>query len=44
MEFEQIRETLKKIGLGHNESKIYLTLLKIGPSMAGKVAKDKRIS
>jgi sugar-specific transcriptional regulator TrmB len=43
MEFEQIRETLKQIGLGHNESKIYLTLLKIGPSMAGKVAKESNI-
>jgi len=43
MEFVQIRETLKKIGLGHNESKIYLTLLNIGPSMAGKVAKESNI-
>jgi HTH-type transcriptional regulator, sugar sensing transcriptional regulator len=43
MEFEQIRETLKRIGLGHNESKIYLTLLKIGPSMAGKIAKESNI-
>jgi len=43
MDFEQIRETLKKIGLGHNESKIYLTLLKLGPSMAGKIAKESNI-
>jgi len=43
MDFEQIRETLKKIGLGHNESKIYLTLLKEGPSMAGKIAKEANI-
>jgi HTH-type transcriptional regulator, sugar sensing transcriptional regulator len=43
MQFESIRETLKKVGLGHNESKIYLTLIKIGPSMAGKVAKDANI-
>ena len=43
MQFEEIRETLKKIGLGHNESKIYLTLLKLGPSMAGKVAKEANI-
>ena len=42
-DFESIRETLKKIGLGHNESKIYLTLLKLGPSMAGKVAKESNI-
>lgn len=43
MDFEQIRETLKKIGLGHNESKIYLMLLKLGPSMAGKIAKEANI-
>lgn len=43
MEFEKIRETLKKIGLGHNESKIYITLLKLGPSMAGKIAKESNI-
>jgi len=43
MDFEQIRETLKRIGLGHNESKIYLILLKIGPSMAGKIAKESNI-
>lgn len=43
MDFEQIRETLKRIGLGHNESKIYITLIKAGPSMAGKIAKDSNI-
>ncbi len=43
MDFEQIRETLKKVGLGHNESKIYITLIKLGPSMAGKIAKESSI-
>ena len=43
MNFEQTREILKKIGLGHNESKIYLTLIKLGPSMAGKIAKEGNI-
>jgi len=43
MEFEEVRETLKQIGLGHNESKIYLTLIKLGPSMAGKIAKEANI-
>lgn len=43
MDFEQIRETLKKVGLGHNESKIYLILIKLGPSMAGKIAKESNI-
>lgn len=43
MDFENIRETLKEIGLRHNESKIYLILLKLGPSMAGKIAKESNI-
>jgi sugar-specific transcriptional regulator TrmB len=43
MDFEQIRETLKNIGLGHNESKIYLTLIKLGPNMAGRIAKESNI-
>ena len=43
MGFENIRETLKKIGLGHNESKIYIALLKLGSSMAGKIAKEANI-
>ena len=43
MNFEEIRETLKQIGLGHNESKIYLTLIKSGPSMAGRIAKEANI-
>jgi sugar-specific transcriptional regulator TrmB len=43
MSFEEIRETLKQIGLGHNESKIYLTLLKLGPSTAGRIAKEANI-
>jgi len=43
MQFEKIRETLKQIGLGHNESKIYLTLLKLGSSMAGKIAKEANV-
>jgi sugar-specific transcriptional regulator TrmB len=43
MQFEQIRETLKQIGLGHNESKIYITLIKLGPSMAGRIAKEANI-
>jgi len=43
MSFESIRETLKQIGFGHNESKVYLTLLKLGPSMAGRLAKEANI-
>lgn len=33
------REVLEKIGLTKNESKVYLTLLELGPSLAGKIAK-----
>tara|TARA_Y100000310_G_scaffold325742_1_gene389707 strand:+ start:5365 stop:6111 length:747 start_codon:yes stop_codon:yes gene_type:complete len=43
MPFEDTRETLKQIGLGHNESKIYITLVKLGPSLAGKLAKEANI-
>ena len=43
MGFEETRETLKQIGLGHNESKVYLTLIKLGPSLAGKIAKEANI-
>ena len=43
MDFEQIREILKEIGLGHNQSKVYLTLVKLGPNMAGKIAKESNI-
>ncbi len=43
MDFEKLRETLKQAGLGHNESKIYLILLRLGPSMAGKIAKEANI-
>jgi len=43
MQFENIREKLKLIGLGHNESKIYLVLIKLGPSMAGRIAKEANI-
>ena len=43
MDFEQIREILKQVGLGHNESKIYLTLIKLGPNMAGRIAKESNI-
>jgi sugar-specific transcriptional regulator TrmB len=43
MALEDIKERLKQAGLGHNESKIYLTLLSLGPCMAGKIAKEANI-
>ena len=40
MEYEKLKEVLEKFGLSHNETKAYLTLLRIGGSMAGKIAKE----
>jgi HTH-type transcriptional regulator, sugar sensing transcriptional regulator len=34
---------LENLGLSHNESKVYLTLLKLGLSTAGEVAKESKI-
>ncbi|MFC1685735.1 TrmB family transcriptional regulator [Nanoarchaeota archaeon] len=43
MEYENIRLILEKYGLSHNEAKIYLTLLRLGQEMAGKIAKEAMI-
>lgn len=40
MDYENILLTLEKYGLSHNEAKIYLTLLRTGNAMAGKIAKE----
>lgn len=37
-------EVLKKVGLNTNEAKIYLTLLELGPSLAGKISKKSGIN
>ena len=34
----EIENSLKQIGLTDNEIKVYLTLLKIGPSIVSKIA------
>src|SRR3989344_3175847 len=34
---------LEKLGFSVNESKVYLTLLKLGPSLAGKIAKEANL-
>jgi sugar-specific transcriptional regulator TrmB len=44
MTHEEIRETLKRIGLSSNEAKVYLILLKIGSSKAGKISKETQIN
>jgi len=44
MSFEELRETLKRIGFSSNEAKVYLTLLKIGSSKAGKISKETHIN
>ena len=38
-----IQETLKKIGLTTNEIKVYLTLLDLGSSLAGAIAKKANL-
>ena len=38
--YEELKAALERFGLSHNESKVYLTLLKIGSAMAGKIAKE----
>lgn len=37
-------EALQKVGLNANESKIYLTLLELGPSLAGKISEKSKIN
>ncbi|MBW2991331.1 hypothetical protein KY348_06555 [Candidatus Woesearchaeota archaeon] len=36
-------EILIELGLNHNEAKVYLALIKLGPSMAGKVAEVSKV-
>ena len=38
-----VRPTLERIGLSPNEVKIYLTLLRLGASKAGKIAKEAQV-
>ena len=40
MTYEELRGALERFGLSSNESKVYLTLLKLGSAMAGKIAKE----
>jgi sugar-specific transcriptional regulator TrmB len=40
MEYDQLRSALERYGLSQNESKVYLTLLRIGSAMAGKISKE----
>ena len=40
---ESYEETLEKIGLSRNESKVFLALLELGPSPIGKIATGSRI-
>lgn len=43
MSYEELRITLEKYGLSHNEAKVYLTLLSLGSAMAGKISKEAMI-
>lgn len=40
MKYEELKTALERFGLSNNETKIYLTLLKLGSAMAGKIAKE----
>ncbi|MEM4641300.1 MAG: helix-turn-helix domain-containing protein [Candidatus Pacearchaeota archaeon] len=40
MSYEEIKAALERFGLSSNEAKVYLTLLKLGSAMAGKIAKE----
>jgi sugar-specific transcriptional regulator TrmB len=44
MSFEELVDTLKRIGLSYNESKVYLTLLRIGSSKAGRISKETHVN
>lgn len=37
-------ETLEKIGLSQNEAKVYLALLELGPSLAGKITEKSKVN
>ena len=39
-EYEEIKAVLERVGLSHNETKVYVTLLRLGSAMAGKIAKE----
>ncbi|MCK5474166.1 MAG: helix-turn-helix domain-containing protein [Candidatus Aenigmarchaeota archaeon] len=41
---DEIKSTLKKMGLSDNETKIYFTLLELGSSKAGRLSKESRIN
>lgn len=41
---EDVLETLKRIGLSSNEAKVYLSLLRIGSSKAGRISKETNIN
>lgn len=38
-----IQKTLEKVGLNPNEAKVYLALLELGPSLAGKITEKSKV-
>jgi sugar-specific transcriptional regulator TrmB len=44
MQISELKETLKWIGLTGNEAKIYLAMLRLGSSKAGKIAKESQLN
>jgi sugar-specific transcriptional regulator TrmB len=44
MTLAELKETLERIGLSSSETKVYLNLLRIGSSKAGKISKECQIN
>lgn len=44
MEAQEIKETLKEVGLGNEEIEVYLTMLKCGSSLASKISEETKIN
>ena len=40
MRYEELKAALERFGFSSNEAKVYLTLLRLGSAMAGKIAKE----
>jgi sugar-specific transcriptional regulator TrmB len=40
LSYEELRVVLERYGLSKNEARVYLTLLRLGSAMAGKIAKE----
>jgi len=44
MEIQEIKDTLRELGLANEEIEVYLAMLKLGPSLASKVSEETKIN